>query len=127
MSNDISIDIDNPDGDGKFTSVASPALSLLQDAKKYGILLSDLENVNAATPQAELPKQQKKKHKEKYFWQDLDVNLNDIVNLVMNSSERPIIMVSDDKAVYFNFTAMQMLDIKEMKSYYDFIAQCSVR
>lgn len=116
MSKDISIDIDNLDGDGNWVSAEAASLSLLQDAKKYGILLNDLENVDAAIPQVVLPKQQKKKSKEKYFWQDMDVNLGDIVNLVMNGSERPIIMVSDDKAVYFNLAAMQMLDIKDARS-----------
>lgn len=116
MSENISIDIENPDGDGNFSSVVGSSMSLLKDAKRYGISLDDLENVNALSPQEILPKQQTKKHKEKLFWQELDVNLNDIVNLVMNSSERPIIMVSDDKAVYFNLTAMQMLDVKDMKS-----------
>ena len=116
MIKNISIDIENPDGDGVLSSVTGVDLSLLKDAKRYSIDLNNLEDVESSPSFSELPKQQKKKTKERYFWQGLDVNLNDIVNLVMNSSERPIIMVSDDKAVYFNFTAMQMLDIKDLRS-----------
>ncbi len=116
MSENVSIDVENLEGNGFSSSVATPSLSLLNDAKRYAISLDDLENPDAPLPQLEMPKQQKKVKKEKYFWQDLDVNLNDIVNLVMNTSERPIIMVCDDKAIYFNFTAMQMLDIKDMRS-----------
>ncbi len=115
-SNDISIDTEDLDGAGNLAPAARADLSLLREASRYGASLDILENSAAPKPQAELPSQQKKTVKEHYFWQDLDVNLNDIVNLVMNSSERPIMMVSDDKAVYFNFTAMQMLDIKNMRS-----------
>ena len=104
MSENVSIDVENLEGNGFSSSVATPSLSLLNDAKRYAISLDDLENPDAPLPQLEMPKQQKKVKKEKYFWQDLDVNLNDIVNLVMNTSERPIIMVCDDKAIYFNFT-----------------------
>ena len=116
ISGDIGIDLEDPDGTGEPAPAEQADLSLLREAPRYGINLDGLEDPAALQPQAELPRQQKSRVKEHYFWQDLDVNLNDIVNLVMNSSERPIVMVSDDKAVYFNFTAMQMLDIKNMRS-----------
>lgn len=115
-SNNISTDFDNLDGGNGLSAAGKVDLSLLKEAPRYGINLDSLEDTAAPRPETELPRQEKNKTKERYFWQDLDVNLNDIVNLVMNSSERPIIMVSDDKAVYFNFTAMQMLDIKNMRS-----------
>lgn len=109
-----SIDLDSLEK-SQAQTVAVADAKILREAPQYGIDLSTLENPMAEVSVPEMPLQQPKKVRENLFWQDLDVNLNDIVNLVMNSSERPIIMVSDDKAVYFNFTAMQMLDIKNTR------------
>ena len=61
MSRNISLDIENPDGDGALLPATAGALSLLKDAKNYGVALNELENFNAQPPQTELPKQQKKK------------------------------------------------------------------
>ncbi len=117
--NSTEINTDDLDGGGNLSKVSAADLSVLKQAADYGVNLEELENPISQTVPVELPQQQKAKVKEHYFWQDMDVNLNDIVNLVMNTSERPIIMVSDDRAVYFNYTAMQMLDIKNMRTVVD--------
>lgn len=114
---DKNIRTDFADLDGNLNSEvpAGVDLSLLKDASRYGINLDALEDAGSMVPVAEMPKQQNLKKQKKEFWQDLDVRLNDIVNLIMNSSERPIVIVSDDRVVYCNAAAMQVLDIKDIR------------
>ena len=114
---DITIDmLETPPLSTEETSVD---LSILQKATEYGVDIHSLEDAFAPQSTPITPEQTKPEEKEKKYWQDLDVNLKDVVNLLMNSSERPIIMVCDDKIIYLNYAAMQTLDIKEAKTVID--------
>ena len=119
MESEITTNVEDLDGAEGLSAAANVDLSLLKQAADYNVDLDSLESPINQNVQVEIPQQQQARVKEHFFWQDMDVNLSDIVNLVMNTSERPIIMVSDDKAVYFNYTAMQMLDIKNMRAVID--------
>lgn len=95
--------------DGAAANLAAPVVvdkALLQNAGKYNIDLDALENVSS--PNIKRPVADKK-HSE--AWRKLDVNLSDIINLVIATSERPTFMVRDDRLVYLNQAAMQLLDI----------------
>lgn len=89
--------------------------SVLQEAKQYNVNLAELEDYKSVGVEAEMPSQPKQVSKKLPFWAELDVNLKDVVNLIIKNSERPIIIVSDDRAVYFNSAAMQILDINSPK------------
>ena len=89
----------------------------IKDAEVLGIDLNGLETPEKKEIKS-MPEENRKSKTpvRKAFWEDLDVNLADIVNYVLDSSERPVIMVSDDKAVYFNYAAMQLLEITDSKA-----------
>ena len=88
---------------------------ILNKASQYNVDLDGLEYYEASPVVAQMPSQTNFIVKEHPFWHDLDVNLKDIVNLVIKNSERPIIIVSDDKTVYLNTSALQILDISSVK------------
>ena len=89
--------------------------SILLRAADFGVDLESLELVDAAPPTAELPMQKKAEPKEHDFWQDMDISLNDIINVFISNSERPVILVSNDKIAYLNDTAKHMLEIADLK------------
>ena len=93
-----------------------PDLSLLKEASRYGVNLSELEDADAKSDKAIMPEQSKPQKKDQAFWRELDVNLKDIADLLMDSSERPIIMVSDDKLQYLNPVALSILELPSYKS-----------
>lgn len=80
-------------------------LDILQTAGKYNVNLDDLEKY---TQRQETEILQQKGNKNE--WQNLDVNLADVLNLMVSSSERPSFIIRDDKVVYVNQAAVQMLD-----------------
>lgn len=97
--------------DGKNLRPSAGAdVGLLQDAERYNINLASLEKLE----KKEKNKSQLRK-KVVGDWRQLDVNLSDIVNLVLATSERPVFMIRDDNLVYLNQTAMQLLDIRADK------------
>ncbi len=95
---------------------SKPDLSVLEDAKKYGIDLDTLENPIAVKEYSSIPSAESSSKEYKNLWHDFDVNLKDIINIFFESSERIIIIVSDDKVVYLNHTAQKLLDIKNVKA-----------
>ena len=93
--------------DGTGMSPAQNAdIRMLQNAAEYNIDLDALESVGKKSFRR---KPAAKKVAED--WRKLDVNLSDIINLIIATSERPTFMVRDDKLVYLNPAAMQLLDI----------------
>ena len=93
------------DGAG-LTSAQNADIQVLQNAAQYNIDLDTLESVGKKSSRR---KPAAKKAAED--WRKLDVNLSDIINLIISTSERPTFMVRDDKLVYLNPAAMQLLDI----------------
>lgn len=93
--------------------------AILHDAGKYNINLDDLENfaVEPQQPEALNTTDDLKagQSKQRYFWQDMDVNLAEVVKKVLASSERAVFMVSDDKIAYINRAAMEMLELDSFK------------
>ena len=88
------------------TEVNDVKADVLRDAKKYGVDLESLENFSEGDVSSS-----KKNDKRNEQWKALDVNLADIVNAVIETSERPFFIIRDDKLAYINHAAMQMLDI----------------
>ncbi len=88
----------------------------IKDAKDLGIDLDDLEHPEKPKIK-NMPEENtnKQKAKQKAFWEDFDINLGDVVNFVLNSSERPVIMISNDKIVYINQATMQFLELFDTK------------
>ena len=95
---------------------ADPAL--LQEAERYNIDLNSLEaavepqkavreELVSETTAAFLPEHQ--------FWQDLDVSLEDMVSQVLDTSERLVVIVTDDKIAYMNRAALDMLEVKSFR------------
>lgn len=91
---------------GNLAPVTGLDTAILQDAGKYNVDLNALENI--ASPNIKRPAPHKKYSDT---WRKLDVNLSDIINLIIATSERPTFMVRDDKLVYLNQAAMHLLDI----------------
>lgn len=87
--------------------------AMLAQAPQYGIDLDQLEKSGSVV----LSREENIGHAEgeKPFWHGLDVKLGDLLNPLLNDSERPMVLVSDDKAVYCNQALMQILDIKNSK------------
>ena len=101
--------------DGTGMSPAQNAdIRMLQNAAEYNIDLDALESVGKKSFRR---KPAAKKVAED--WRKLDVNLSDIINLIIATSERPTFMVRDDKLVYLNPAAMQLLDISVDKDVID--------
>ena len=114
---DISLDLETPP---KEKGEIKNDLAILQDAERLGIDLDALEKVYDNEKKAEYTeKNASVQNDEHKFWYDLDVGLKDVVDLLMNDSDRPIIMVSDDRPVYFNYEASQILEISDVKSAYE--------
>ncbi|MBS4772715.1 MAG: diguanylate cyclase [Proteobacteria bacterium] len=90
------------------------AAGLLAQAPKYGIDLDMLENPQGISLVREENVSFEKN--DKPFWHNLDVKLGDLLNPLLNDSERPMVLVSDDRIVYCNQAIMQTLDIKNSKA-----------
>ncbi len=120
MTDNKHIDLESLDVNYQSYVGGKADLSLLKEASRYGIELDELETTNISSNKAIMPEQDKPQQKrEQFFWQELDVNLKDIVNLLMDSSERPIIIVSDDKLQYLNPVALGILELLSYKSVID--------
>ncbi|MBR2034089.1 MAG: diguanylate cyclase [Alphaproteobacteria bacterium] len=111
---DICLDLETPPNE---KDQKERDLAILQDADRLGIDLDALENFHNNEKKVEYTEKNNTTQNDEYkFWYDLDVGLKDVVDLLMNDSAHPIIMVSDDKPVYFNYVASQMLEISDVKS-----------
>ncbi len=89
------------------------AVGLLAQASRYGVDLDALENPNGVSLVRE--ENISFDNKDKPFWYNLDVKLGDLINPLINDSERPMVLVSDDRIAYCNQAIMQALDIKNSK------------
>lgn len=88
--------------------------SILDDASRYNIDLDALENSGAQTGDVQILQQTPNMAEEPRritFGQDIDVNLGDMINSILESSARIVVIVSDDKIVYLNKTAKEILEI----------------
>ncbi|MBE6452468.1 MAG: diguanylate cyclase [Alphaproteobacteria bacterium] len=114
----IDIDLETP---AIATSIENKIIdkAILSDAHQHNINLDTLEDFGKENISEQIPVVSTKKIKEIPFWHDLDVRLKDIINPIIKNSEQPVIIVSDDKAVYFNGSAMQILDIVSPKHVID--------
>ena len=105
------------DGDASRLQAVKADTALLQEAGRYNIDLSSLES--AAVPQntvrEELVPETVVTMPEHQFWQDLDVPLQDMVSQVLDTSERLVVIVTDDKIAYMNRAAQEMLEIKSFR------------
>ncbi len=93
-------------------AVEDPSAMLVQ-ASQYGIDLDQLEKPGGVALVRE--KNIGYAEGEKPFWYGLDVKLGDLQHPLLDGSERPILLISDDKVVYCNNAAMQVLNIKNSK------------
>ena len=93
------------EGENLFPAVSAD-VRVLGEAAQYNVNLDALE-----TPEKTENRRRHSEQKRKEDWRRLDVNLSDILNLIVATSERPTFMVRDDKLVYLNPAAMQLLDI----------------
>lgn len=87
---------------------------LLAQASQYGVDLESLENPQGVQLVREENIASEKN--DKPFWHNLDVKLGDLFNPLLNDSERPMVLVSDDRVVYCNQAIMQLLDVKNSKA-----------
>lgn len=87
--------------------------ALIAEAPQYGINLNDLEIPQEPEEVIEEPSLQEKS--EKPFWYGLDVKLGELLNPLLNDSERPMVLISDDKIAYCNRAIMQLWEIKNSK------------
>ena len=105
------------EGGENINPAQNKAKNFIKDAKELGIDLDFLENPEKPNIKS-MPEESMKRQKvaQKAFWEDFDISLGDVVKFVLSSSERPVIMVSDDKIVYFNYATMQLLEMVNTKS-----------
>ena len=94
------------------TRAEDPDLSLLQEADNYHVSLDELEKTKKKEKD---PSSSKAKKDE--TWRSLDINLSDVINQFVSSSERPAFLIRDDKLVYLNSAAMSFLEIDLDKGY----------
>ena len=101
-------------------------LSVLDDAAKHHINLDALEKIefsndvfNEMPMQKQAEKDTQSLKKEKHLWQNMDVSLADMIRLVLDNSERPVAVVSDDKIIYMNKTMMMILGITDQRQVLD--------
>lgn len=99
--------------DGESVRVEDAA-GLLAQAPQYGIDLDALENPQGV--QLAREENISSDSVDKPFWHNLDIKLGDLLNPLLNDSERPMVLVSDDRIVYCNQAIMQLLDIKNSKA-----------
>lgn len=92
---------------------------ILAEAGRYHINLDSLENVDVPADfpsQADVNPVQNVQEENKAvisrFLQETDVPLMDVANKVFSRSDRPIVIVRDDKIEYINKTFMTLLDVK---------------
>lgn len=95
---------------GDFASATPIDVGVLEKAEEYNVDLKSLESIG--TPEIKIPSLPQKPDEA---WRQLDVGLSDVINMIIASSERPVFLVRDDKLVYLNLSAMQLLDIKMEK------------
>lgn len=97
---------------------SSADTAILQEAARYNIDLDSLES--AAVPFPAVREEMVSEAAppplpERQFWQDLDVSLEDVVSNVLDTSERLVVIVTDDKIAYMNRAALDMLEIKSFR------------
>ena len=86
------------------------AATLLEQAPRYGIDLNALENPSSVSLMREENFIFEKN--DKPFWHNLDIKLGDLIEPLVNDSERPMVLVCDDKIAYCNQAIMQILNVK---------------
>lgn len=97
----------------KAAVIVDDADAMLAYAAKSGIDLDALENPNGVRFVQE--ENISYNENEKPFWYSLDVKFGDLLNPILNDSERPMVLISDDKILYCNQALMQALDINNSK------------
>lgn len=100
--------------------------SVLAEAPKHHIDLNSLEKIefqnnvyNEMPVQAQRDNSSRLIKKEKHLWQEMDVSLADMIRLVLDNSERPVAVVSDDKIIYMNKTMMLILGVNDLRQVLD--------
>lgn len=84
--------------------------------------LSDLEQINVAAPPEVVNNQEPSPGAENTthrFWEEMDVNLDDMVTKIFSTSNRPIAIIRDDKIEYLNPIALRMLEVMNLKAVQD--------
>ncbi len=104
---DIDIFLEGRDG---LSVVENVNIDILNNATKYGVDLDALEIFSEKEPQKEIGVK-----KTSEGWRKLDVNLSDVVNMIIATSDRPAFLISDDKLEYLNSAAIQLLDLRVEK------------
>lgn len=92
-------------------------LELLKEAADYNIDLNALETVSGAGKLPEIDNQFNfsEIHEEQLNWPEMDVRLADMITDVLDSSERLVFLISDDKIAYLNKKAQAVLGIDGFK------------
>jgi PAS domain-containing protein len=100
MAKNINVIKMDLDGDKTLLNVLQKDVVDYKDAEKYNINLDSLEDV--------LRDEQKSKSSD---WQNLDIQIKDIINSFIATSDRPVFLVRDDKIVYINQAVLEFFDI----------------
>ena len=94
------------EGNKNLKTTQNVDINILKEADKYAIDVDSLESFNESKIMKIV-----QKRKEEETWRKLDINLSDIINMVIATSERPMFLIRDDKVVYLNSAAMNLLDV----------------
>ncbi len=90
-------------------------VSILREASEHNINLNSLEEVDTDRSNSAVDIAQKmmpQESKIKGFWEDIDIKLSDAVNKIFNKSDRPFVVVRDNKIEYANSTFIKLLGLK---------------
>ena len=80
------------EGNKNLKTTQNVDINILKEADKYAIDVDSLESFN----ESKITKVVQKR-KEEETWRKLDINLSDIINMVIATSERPMFLIRDDK------------------------------
>lgn len=100
-------------------NVEKTDVTILKKADDYNV---DLEKLEYPSEKEQARTQTVQQIEED--WQMLDVKLSDVLNAIVDTSERPCFMIRDDKLVYANPAALFFLDADEKilgKKFLDFV------
>ncbi len=89
-------------------------LSVLNEAEKYNVNLSELETLSQKSEEIQDAEDAVKRQEE--GWYTLDVKLSDIISTVFDDANYPIFIVQDDLLVYVNKTAQKLMNITSSAS-----------
>lgn len=114
------------EGGQELTPSTYSDVSILAEAPKHHIDLNSLEKIEFQSDiYKEMPIQVQTQNplrsikKEKHLWQEMDVNLADMIRLVLDKSERPVAVISDDKIIYMNKTMMLLVGVSDLRQVLD--------